>query len=113
MNTSIAAIVLALVVPPALAGSSTGQVTSIIVNNSNVAMFVAGTHTGKPVCSVVGEAWAISLNTESGKAIFQILSDSQKIGAAVTVVGTNACAAWGDRESPAYVWRDGTGLNKG
>jgi len=50
-------------------GSSQGLVTSLRVNNADVAMFAAGSHSGKPACSTVGDEWAFTLTTASGKAM--------------------------------------------
>ena len=93
-------------------GSSSGQVTGILVvsapwaapsPSSDVAVFSAGSHSGKPACSVIGDDWSISLTTPSGRAMYALILSAQAQGKSVNVAGSNTCSAWGDRETPVWI----------
>jgi hypothetical protein len=85
------------------AGSSTGTVTQIMVVTGDVVTFSAGVHQGKPACSTAADDWALSLTTASGKAMYALLLSAQSQGKPITVLGTQACTAWPDRETPQYI----------
>lgn len=86
------------------AGSSPGgQVEFILVHSGDVVMFSVGEHINKPECSTVGNEWALSLTTEKGRAMYAMLMASAAQRLPVSVMGENACNAWGDRESPYYM----------
>jgi len=85
-------------------GSSTGKVQSINVEQGAVFMFSAGTHNNKPACSTVGNDWAVSLATADGKAMYAMVLSAASQGQTVSVVGTNGCNVWPDRETPMYMW---------
>ena len=90
----------------AVAGDSSGKVTHLMAYSGNVVMFAAGQHNNPPPCSTVGNHWALSLNSETGKAMYAMLLSAAAQGHTVNVFGENACSAWGDRESPMYMWVD-------
>ncbi len=91
------------------AGQSTGLVSSIRVHNPNptygsssgVVMFAAGSNSASP-CAIKTE-WAFSLSTETGKAMYDLLLSAAQNQLPVTVVGSNLCSAWSDRESPYHI----------
>lgn len=87
-----------------MAGTSTGKVTSVIVNASNFLFFTAGTKTGSPSCGQ-NDQWAISLDTAKGKSVYVLILAARASDTAVTVVGTAACAGWGDREDVLYIYQ--------
>jgi hypothetical protein len=89
---------------PAIAGSSVGVVTRIYAHSGDVILFSAGSHQGKPACSTAADEWAFSLSTQSGKAMYALLLTAYAQGKQVAVVGTGTCSAWGDRESPVYIY---------
>jgi hypothetical protein len=89
---------------PAIAGSSVGVVTRIYAHSGDVILFSAGSHQGKPACSTAADEWAFSLTTQSGKAMYALLLTAYAEGKQVAVVGTGTCSAWGDRESPVYIY---------
>lgn len=86
------------------AGSSNGVVSTLLAHKGDVAMFAIGVpenHQGRPPCSSV--QWALNLSTESGKAQFATLLSAKLANKTVSVVGTNACGAWPDREEPLFI----------
>ena len=85
------------------AGSGTGKVTRIGVRQPDVVIFTTETHINMPACSTVGNDWALSLNTENGKAMYAFLLSVVAQGKSVSVTGTNECQAWADRETPLYI----------
>ncbi len=88
------------------AGNSNGKVEFLMVHTGDVVIFSAGAHQSKPGCSRVGNAWgswALSLKTESGKAMYAMLLSAQAQSQSVKVIGESACKAWGDRESPRHM----------
>lgn len=91
-------------VSPAHAGRSAGQVTQIIAHEGDVVMFSSGFHQDKPLCSTVGEDWALSLSTQAGKAMYALVLSAHAQGKPINVIGSGTCAAWGDREAPRYVY---------
>lgn len=96
------------VTPQAIAGDSSGQVASLTVlgHPHNVVHFQIGqpgNHNNKPACSTWGEEWALSLATEGGRAQYAMLLSAVMSGRSVNVAGTNACIAWGDRETPESI----------
>ena len=94
-----------LVADAAYAGSSTGLVGVLRAhtNAPNIITFSAGTNVGKPACSVIGDEWALSLSTDGGRAMYSLLLMAKAAGLTVTVIGTSACSAWADRETPGYI----------
>jgi hypothetical protein len=92
----------ALATPCAHAGTSQGLVTKTIAHTGDIIMFTAGPHSGQPACAGAGD-WALSLSTPTGKAQYALLLVAYSLGKSVTVVGTNACTAWGTLETPAYI----------
>lgn len=89
---------------PAIAGSSNGAVSRLLVNSSNTVMFTAGSVANKPACSTVPNSWAFSLTTPSGKAMYALLLTAYAQGKQVVVEGTGTCSAWGDSETPLYIY---------
>jgi hypothetical protein len=96
-------IVPALMASAALAGTSTGAVTTLMTYRADLVLFAAGTHADKPSCSTLGNEWALSLSTVGGKAIYAALLAAQAQGKAVQVLGTGACGDWPDRETPMAI----------
>jgi len=87
-------------------GSSSGQVTQVLVMSGDVVIFTAGPHSGKPSCSTVGDDWAFSLSTVTGIAMYKLILYAQSRGKQISVIGNTPgdCSAWGDREAPGYMW---------
>lgn len=83
------------------AGTSSGKVTTMIINASNFLFFTAGTKTGSPSCGNNNQ-WAINLATAQGKTIYAMLLSAQAQDKTVTVYGNNTCNNWGDREDVLY-----------
>lgn len=84
------------------AGTSTGQVGMMLVNAYNFLFFSAGTKSGSPVCGN-NDQWVVDLSSPTGKSIYALLLYAQGQGKTVFVVGTGACANWGDREDALYI----------
>jgi hypothetical protein len=87
------------------AGSSSGKVTTLIINASNYLFFTAGAKTGSPVCGNNNQ-WAINLATTQGKNIYALLLSAQALDKTVTVYGNNTCNNWGDREDVLYAYSE-------
>lgn len=87
------------------AGSSTGKVTTLIINASNYLFFTAGTKIGSPGCGNNNQ-WAINLATAQGKTIYALLLSAQALDKTVTVIGGNTCNGWGDREDVSYAYSE-------
>ena len=96
-----AASVLALLACTAHAGTSSGKVTTMLINSSNFLFFTAGVKAGSPVCGNNNE-WAINLATAQGKTIYALLHSAQAQDKTVVVVGNGTCNNWGDREDVLY-----------
>lgn len=99
-----------LVSAAANAGTSTGIVSSLYVHGPNssysaatqgVVMFYAGAHNNAPACS--GAEWAINIDTTLGRSMHSTLLTAIESGKTVTVVGSNNCNDWSDREKPYYI----------
>lgn len=95
------AIASTMIIGHAHAGTSTGKVTTMIVNASNFLFFTAGTKTGSPGCGNNNQ-WAINLGTAKGKSIYAMLLAAQMQDKSVTIYGNNTCNEWGDREDVLY-----------
>lgn len=98
LSVAIAALLLA---GASQAGTSSGPVTTLIVNAANFLFFTAGTKTGSPSCGNNNQ-WAINLGTAQGKSIYVMLLAAQAQNKDVTVYGNNTCNFWGDREDVLY-----------
>jgi hypothetical protein len=85
------------------AGTGSGQVEHIMVHTGDVIMFSVEEHLDKPSCSTQAHHWALSLSTETGKAMYALLLSAAAQGQEVVITGDGECNAWGDRESPAYM----------
>lgn len=81
-----------------------GKVVSLMVHQGDVVIFDVGQHSNRPDCSVIGNQWALSLQTDTGKSMYALLLSAAAQGQVVYVKGTGTCNAWGDRESPSYMW---------
>ncbi len=95
-------IVLSLFSTNTFAGDSQGKIGTLMVHTGDVVMFSAGVHNNRPACS--SSQWALSLKTETGKAMYAMLLSASAQGQTVKVKGNNKCSAWGDRETPVYMW---------
>lgn len=85
----------------AMAGTSSGKVTTLIVNASNYLFFNAGVKQQSPVCGN-NDQWAINLSTPKGKSIYAMLLAAKAQDRNVWVYGNNTCDEWGDREDVLY-----------
>lgn len=89
----------------AMAGSSSGLVSTIYVIEGDIVVFKSGPHQ-QPSCSSIGdESWAFSLTTSAGKAMYALLLTASSQSKPVTVIGNNLCnsTSLNDRESPYYI----------
>ncbi|GLS27786.1 hypothetical protein [Marinibactrum halimedae] len=107
----LVSIAILLISNSSIAGTASGQVTEIIAhtdggNGHGVFMFyIEGQRDNTPPCSTVGggKAWAMSLEKESGRAMYSLLLSAQAQGKTVSVFGRGNCDSWGDREEPHYI----------
>ena len=94
-----------------MAGTASGKVTKILShtdggNGHGVFLFtIDGQRDNAPACSISDEkkTWALSLEKESGRAIYSLLLSAQAQGKSISVVGRGNCNSWGDSEEPRYV----------
>lgn len=87
------------------AGTQVGKVTRLMPHVQDIVIFdLDGTSSGRPACSTQSTQWALSLRTETGKAMYALLLSAHANGRAVRVQGTGACGAWGDREEPLFMY---------
>ncbi|CAM3839790.1 MULTISPECIES: hypothetical protein [Delftia] len=101
MQKILAAIFFAAQTIAATAGTSSGKVTTLIVNADNYLFFTAGIKTGSPACGNNNQ-WAINLGTAQGKSIYVMLLAAQMQDKSVTIFGKQTCKEWGDREDVSY-----------
>jgi len=92
-----------LVINSSFAGTSNGVVTRISNIDSGIFVFEAGTMNSRIGCSVVGNEWAIDVNTAAGRAMQATVMLAYSMGKTIYVQGKGACTAWSDRESAAIV----------
>lgn len=96
-----AASILVLLACTAHAGSSSGKVTTMLINSSNFLFFTAGVKSGSPACGNNNE-WAINLATAQGKTVYALLLAAQAQDKTVVIAGNNTCNNWGDLEDVLY-----------
>ena len=105
MKKLIITLIFALLATSAFAtGVSSGKVSQIIVNAANFLFFTAGAKSGSPSCGN-NDQWAISLDTAKGKSVYAMVLAARAADASVNVVGTGACASWGDREDVLFMYQ--------
>ncbi|MGF1863698.1 hypothetical protein L4D15_00270 [Enterovibrio norvegicus] len=103
------AITAGICIATAQAGTGSGKITRIYAHEKNggagVIMFNVQNHVNPPA-SCPGHEWAFDANTDQGKAMYSLLLAAASQGKPVTVMGTGDCAAWSDRERPAWIMVD-------
>lgn len=85
------------------AGTGSGQVTHIMVIENDAVIFSVEQHLDKPACSTVRDDWAVSLTTETGKAMYALLLSAAAQNQSVEINGKNDCIDWHDRETPLWI----------
>lgn len=118
MKYLVALMLIAFIIPStSFAGEGSGNVIHILSHekiakvdddddsdhkvNIGVIMFQLESHTNKPLCSGMG--WAFNANDAHGKAMYAMLLSAAAQSLSVTVMGSNDCGAWGDRERPLFI----------
>jgi hypothetical protein len=102
MRKAIAVWLLIVAASSALAnGASVGVVTvPLVLSDSGVFMFMAGTPSGQPSCErIPSQPWVLNVKTDGGKATYSMLLVAYSQGKTVTVYGNGLCDVWGDRET--------------
>ena len=97
--------ILTLAVTPALhAGTATGNITGIELNNySHAVLFRLNTEIDKtPKCNL-RKQFAVDLTQIGGDAIYRLLLDARRFGYVVTVTGLNTCAVHYEAEGVKIV----------
>jgi hypothetical protein len=107
MKSIIFSIVLLIISSAAFSGDGSGFVTRIYAhekdNGNGVIMFATQNHTvGDAKCS--SSEWAFDAHNDHGKAMYALLLSAAAQGKTVIVSGKGTCDAWGDRESPSYIY---------
>lgn len=89
----------------ATAGEGGGRITKLMPGlNAGAVIFTTETHTNKPACSTQANDWALSVNTEGGRAMYALLLSAASTGKTINVVGKNDCSVWADREAPYWIY---------
>lgn len=99
------AILSCVVSASASAGTQTGTVTNVSVDNngSPYVFLMSGQRVDPPACAQDGY-WAISnISTDSAKAMLSIVLTAYSLGRAVYVYGTGTCPSGYAREAVGYV----------
>jgi hypothetical protein len=63
----------------------------------------SATPAGHPACATAAGRWVINVATPAGQAMASVILTAYSLGKPVSVMGTGACADWGDTESVLYV----------
>lgn len=84
------------------AGTGTGKPFGVMAHEGDVFIFKTQVHDEFPSCNQYG--WAISLLTETGRAMFSLVLAAEAQGKSVYVKGKGACVDWHDRETPRYIY---------
>jgi len=90
------------------AGSGSGEITQIMVhqnggNGNGTIIFKTPNNTNKAACSVSPDGWAFSLDTEAGRAMYELLLLAKEKQYSVSISGSGDCDAWADRERPNVI----------
>lgn len=83
------------------AGWQEGQITKILVRQSDGLhyFFMSGTATNRPACAAGHTYWILKdENSIAGKSQLSMLLTAYASGKTVSVSGTDACTRWGDGE---------------
>lgn len=100
----LAGIVFAVFSVFSYAGTQTGKVTQILVNDAGVHYFyLEGAASGKPSCATLTYWMIKDENSTAGKSQFSILLTAQASGRPVYVVGKNTCTRWSDGEDVSFI----------
>lgn len=79
----------------ALAGDVTGEIAKLKVRNDGLHwVFVAGTNSNLPACSIYGKFVIKDENTTYGKSQFSMLVTAFAAGKDVTILGNNVCTRY-------------------
>lgn len=113
MRTLVFGVLAIFVLPSvAAAGGVIGNITGVIAhsgdggNGSGLFMFsVEGQRSGAPSCNTANEGkdWAMSLESEAGRAMYALVLSAHAQGKRIYVTGTGHCDSWGDREQPEWI----------
>ncbi|WP_460803055.1 hypothetical protein [Microbulbifer agarilyticus] len=110
MKKAIATLFFTILAPSvSLAGSGSGKVLEVMVHDSSsggVVLFRSEFNSDKAPCSTAGNGgdWAVSLESEFGKAVLATLLTARSQNASIHIKGASTCADWPDREKPVYVY---------
>lgn len=100
-----AALALAIIIgfaTGASAGSSTGPITSIVVDQGILRLVVNATTLGRPACNTKN-GYALDLATDVARKMLQSISMAQSAGLGVIATGTGACTVATDHETLASI----------
>lgn len=86
----------------AFAGSSSGPITSIIVDQAILRVIVNATPTGRPACNTKN-GYALALTTDVARDMLESLTMAQAAGLSIVATGTGACTVAVDHESLASI----------
>ncbi|MDE1150265.1 MAG: hypothetical protein PW843_27255 [Azospirillaceae bacterium] len=89
----------------AYAGSSDpGYITGIVVGNGGMLYFYStGVREQQAACATLGGRYVLNASTLGGQSIMSTILAAYVTHQKVSVIGTGACAIWGDSESVSMV----------
>ena len=89
------------------AGSGSGKVVEVMIHDSSdgaVLMFRTENNSDKAQCSTNVQAWAVTLESNFGRAILSQILAAKSQNVDIYVKGADDCNDWFDRERPIYVY---------
>lgn len=100
MRITIAAVLIAALPAPALAGTVTGKVMRLTTrtNDGLQIVTVRGPLSGRPACATYDYFMIKDEKSDTGKAQYAMLMAAFLSGRSVIIDGTGACTRWGDGE---------------
>ena len=102
-TAAIAAVVLMTgLASAAFAGSSSGPITSVIVDQGIMRVVVNATPTGRPACNTKN-GYALALTTDVARKMLESVTMAQAAGLSIVATGTGACTVALDHESLASI----------
>ncbi|MGI9573802.1 hypothetical protein ACRYJU_06905 [Alloalcanivorax xenomutans] len=112
MKIFVAALAVVILPVQAVAGTAAGYITGLMAHSGGedsgpgVFMFTLdGDRNNAPSCSTEngGKDWAMSLESEAGRAMYALVLSAHAQGKRIYVTGTGHCNSWGDREQPEWI----------
>lgn len=88
----------------AFAGSGTGVIERVLVQQPNFVFVSVGDHVDAPACQGGSDDFSIDISTTLGKSQYAFLLTHQALGTEIRIVGTGECTTGPGRESLNFVF---------